>query len=149
MGLDALAVVVDDLAEGFEAAVVHVGGRQGNVAEEGHLEDTVLLDLAGDGAHALVGVAFVQTVVGYAEVGLRQAFAVAGGTVVVEEVHATDFAFGEAVGGAVSGYLVAQLVKTGVHGADGGGELLQGQGDAVGRQVGGAVGLHAQDLVHA
>ena len=54
MGLDPAVVVLDDLDEGGEAAVVHVGRGDGGVAERGRLEEAVVEGVAGDVADAVV-----------------------------------------------------------------------------------------------
>ena len=68
-----LVVVVEHLLQGGKAAVVHVGRREGDVAQRGHPELAVVGGQAGLQAQAPVGEGGVEAVVAEGVVGLQVA----------------------------------------------------------------------------
>ena len=113
--------MVEDFFEGFESAVVHVGGGEGEVTE------------AGGGEFLAIGVG--EAVVVEAEIGEE------GAAVAVETVGAVELAAGVVLGEEefeAALFLVGELglaalgaVELGVHGGEGEDELLDGDADVI------------------
>ena len=138
VGVSPAGIEIDDIFEGFELAVVHVGAGDGDVAKAGSLEGAlvrfdmrhVIAAKVGDllvVAHALAGV--VELIVGEEREG--GADGVAGGAVafrrILEGGHASNLRRGKRILLA----LIGVLVKGRVAAEDGALKAGQGVGHAV------------------
>ena len=129
------AVVGDDFFEGFEAAIVHVGGGESEVSET----------WGGEGAGGIESVV-VELMVG--EVGSAVAVKAVG-----SELLATGFIFGEEefhaafFGGGELLFSVHRAVEFGVVAGEGEEEIFEGQGKFFGGNFVGAEGFGEVGLV--
>lgn len=81
VALDARAIEINDRLERGETTIVHVGCRQGDVAERGDFEGAHLGIFAGNTTHAEVGWVGIEAVVGQLQYGAALVAAVARRTV--------------------------------------------------------------------